>query len=60
MTQPKTKLEYIIENQRLHEINGQLLTVLERFVAKWPAGRVSEETLRLARTAIAEAKGEPN
>ncbi len=40
----------------MHKAAPNLLEALELFVAKWPAGRISDETLALARTAIEAAK----
>ncbi len=57
MEQPVTKLDYTIENQRLREVNALLLEALKQFAAKWPAGRVSDDTLKLARDAIKKAGG---
>jgi len=46
----------IQERDRLRAVNAKLLEALEQFVAKWPAGRISDETLALAREAVEEAR----
>jgi len=61
MEQPETKLEYIIENQRLSEVNARLLAALE---AIFPGSEVMLDILddscaavvTQARDAIDEAR----
>lgn len=59
MEHTETKLEYIIENQRLREINAELLEALETYgrVLRGYSGVAEIEAAKgIARTAIEAAK----
>ena len=67
MEHTETKLDYIIENQRLREINEALLLALEAIHKRatprsqdflHPAKQFAADVAQLARAAILAAKGE--
>jgi hypothetical protein len=65
MKQPETKLEYVIENERLREVNTELLEALERVQQRTLDAQTYGLSVKeavmihdIARAAIKAAKGD--